>query len=66
MKRVQRIGPFLVGNLDKVLFLMKPVLRNYPAKHHVEAFLDFRGELTSLIPHWVNNSHLSANYANVT
>ena len=63
MKRVQLIGPFLVGNLDEVLFLMKPVLRNQPAKHHVKALFDFRGQLTSLISR-VKNSQL--NYANVT
>lgn len=65
MKRVQRIGPFLVGNLDEVLFLMKLVLRNQPAKHHVKELFDSRGQLTSLISR-VKNSQLSANYANVT
>ena len=64
MKRVQRIliGPFLVGNLDEVLFLL---LRNQPAKHHVKELFDSRGQLTSLISR-VKNSQLSANYANVT
>ena len=66
MKHAQRIGPVLVDNVDKVLFLIKPVLRTHPAKHHVEAFFDIRGQLSSFIPCWFNNSQLSANNANVS
>lgn len=44
------------AQLGQVLFLMKPVLRNPPPKHHVKTFFDFRGQLTSLISCSVKNS----------
>ena len=51
VKRVQRIGSFFVGNLDKILFLTKPVLRNgYPAKHNVEALFLFSRSVVIIDP----------------